>query len=277
MTDYLVDFSFQRPSADEVKAAGYVGVVSYLSNSPDKNWDGVLPDGTRQRPGEAASFLAAGLCVGMVWETVADRATQGYPAGFADAQAANACADAIGAPSTAAIYFAVDENVGYDAVRPYFEGAMAAKGRPCGSYGSQSVVEGFLADGGRYGWQVATWGDRSPQAHIFQEPNMASAISGTDVDSIQVADWGAWSSQQGGFLDVLTPEQQQAVFDRVTAMWGDFGAIETMLKAAQANTTLVAATLIGLLAQLDPGYPTSKSADAGAAEFVRLLKAAAAS
>jgi len=72
------------------------------------------------------ALLAAGISVGMIWETVADRALEGLQAGQEDGQRAVAMAMALQAPATAAICFAVDVAADQDVlpqIEDYFAGA----------------------------------------------------------------------------------------------------------------------------------------------------------
>lgn len=129
----IVDYSWARPSPADIKAAGYDGVIRYLSHEPGKDLSG----------GERDRLFAVGLSVGLVWETAADRPRSGYPAGLADGREANARADALGWPVTKPIAYAVDyDPVGdYEPVRSYFDGASDAGGRPVAVYGPYGVLE----------------------------------------------------------------------------------------------------------------------------------------
>lgn len=72
------------------------------------------------------ALLAAGIAVGAIWETVADRALQGIEAGIADGQRALAMMQALQAPASAAICATVDQGVSEPqeiaAVDDYFAG-----------------------------------------------------------------------------------------------------------------------------------------------------------
>src|SRR5206468_4010616 len=93
-----VDFAYTHPNPAAVRAADYRFVMGYVSNSPGKNMTAAL----------AQSYLAAGLGVGLVWETAADRVKSGGAGGGADGAAASAQAKAIGYPTNCHLYFAVD-------------------------------------------------------------------------------------------------------------------------------------------------------------------------
>ncbi len=88
----VVDYSFTHPVPARIKAAGYVGVMRYLSPGPNAK---------NLTTAERDALLAAGLSIGVVWETVANRAAQGFDAGAHDAQVANGQADGLAIPDTA--------------------------------------------------------------------------------------------------------------------------------------------------------------------------------
>lgn len=147
-----VDYSFARPDPGTIKAAGYDFAVRYLGSDPGK----------RLTIGERDRLHAAGIAVGLVWETSASRTLGGEAAGRADAQEANRQADALGFPADRVIFYAVD----FDAsagqisgpITSYFTGVASARGRTPGVYGSYFVIE-YLVGGGLVtcGWQCAAW------------------------------------------------------------------------------------------------------------------------
>ena len=195
----VVDYSWGRVGgtntahAQAVAAAGYVGAMRYLCYPGD---------GIKQlRADEVAALHAQGLAVGVVWETTADRAAQGYQAGLSDAQEANRQADALGFPADRPIYYAVDFDGSWDQVRPYFDGARAAAGRPVGIYGSYRVVE--ACDLG-WVWQCAAWSGNgngtagsiqgrraSSKARLFQKVGYVLGDT-CDVNDVLSTDWGGW-------------------------------------------------------------------------------------
>src|SRR4051812_770923 len=120
-----IDYSYARPHPAEVRAAGFRGVVRYLSGDRKK-------DLTKA---EAAQLHRVGLWILLVWELSAHRAGEGRAAGIADARAAEAQADALGYPGTATILYAVDYDATPHQVREYFEGIQFCARRPVGIYG----------------------------------------------------------------------------------------------------------------------------------------------
>jgi hypothetical protein len=107
---------------------------------------------------ERKQLHAEGIGVGLVWETVAARARDGFSAGQRDAIRANAQLDALGAPDVA-IFYAVDFDVAnLGEIEPYFDGVVRAGGREPGVYGEYAVVEHLVGSGRlRLGWQCAAW------------------------------------------------------------------------------------------------------------------------
>jgi hypothetical protein len=160
--------------------------MRYLSHEPGKNLSAAERD----------ALFAAGLTVGLVWETAADRALAGFTAGASDAREANAQADALGWPRTTTLGYAVDFSPAaltravadhghalgpvehgrrqiasrgrraldsalkaqMPVVRDYFAGVVSTGGRPVAVYGSFQVVESVVGAGlAHCGWQCAAW------------------------------------------------------------------------------------------------------------------------
>ena len=231
-----VDYSWARPGAANIAAVGYVGAVRYLGRD------------TRGRDlgaGELAELHAAGLEVGVVWETVADRAGHGADAGAYDARQADAEADRLGWPDDGVVYAAVDFDAAVGQVHPYLEAFAGELRRTPGVYGHYDVVEAFVRpDGGglfRFGWQCAAWsgsgegsggslrtGDGSRRrlsrhACLFQHVGYVypggEAGGPCDVNDV-LAPWGGWHPDRKvadmGWLSTWTPEDRTAMLDEVT-------------------------------------------------------------
>lgn len=169
----LIDCAWTKPSPAAVKAAGYVGVIGYISHDPTK-------DLTRT---QARAYVEADLAVGLVFETTAHRATSGKSAGRTDRQFAEAEAHKRGYPTSCPIFYAVDGDYDPKTVAPYFEGAAAVKGtHPVGVYGSVRVVDAMLkAKHASVGWQTEAWSGTklSRRAHLYQRTGKTvAAIKG---------------------------------------------------------------------------------------------------
>ena len=180
----LVDYSFNRPDPARIAAAGYVGALRYLSHDPSKNLT----------PAEADALHAAGLSIGLVWETTAGRATQGAAAGAADVAAAEGQARALGYPAGCPIFYAVDVDVPASYVTGYFQGVTASATYPVGVYASAGICDVTTVP---WRWQAAGWsgGHLSAAAHIVQRTG-TPAIPGTDEDAV-VKPVPLWSGLQG--------------------------------------------------------------------------------
>lgn len=127
---------------------------------------------------EVAVITAAGMRIGSVFETGANRPKDGALAGLTDGGIALQEAKLVGQPPGTAIYFAVD----YDApasdmsvIEDYLRAAQGQiPGYNAGVYGSYSVVEEMARRGAcRHFWQTYAWsgGKKSSKANIYQYKN----------------------------------------------------------------------------------------------------------
>jgi hypothetical protein len=153
----ILDYAWQKPTPAQIKAAGYSGVLRYLSPDASKNLSAAERDG----------LLAAGLSIGVVWESTANRASQGILAGAADVAAAETQARSLGLPAGVPIFYAVDFDADPASVAPYFAGVMGHASHTVGVYGSARVIEGTNVP---WKWQTVAWsgGRVSGAAHIYQ-------------------------------------------------------------------------------------------------------------
>lgn len=171
----LVDYAWQVPSVAAIKAAGYQGVMRYLSPDVSKNLTA----------GERDALHKAGLSIGLVWESTANRAGQGHQAGANDAAEAEAQAKALGYPASCPLFFAVDFDASPFDVAPYFQGVRSVATGAIGIYGSARVVEGVPV---KWKWQACAWsaGRVSNQAHLYQRLAVTTAhpLPGTDENVV---------------------------------------------------------------------------------------------
>lgn len=194
-----VDYSFSRPNPATIKAAGYDVVLRYLGGSTGKQ---LTSD-------EAAKLHAAGLAIGLVYESTADRAAAGRAAGVHDASSALIAANALGYPAACPIFFAVDFDAAPAQVAGYFDGVDSVLGARAGIYGGYAVTTAGLA---AYRWQTKAWsgGKVDPDAHLVQQLAMSHPIIGCDEDTIvhPLPLWGPRSSTRAPSpVGVLTPAQ----------------------------------------------------------------------
>lgn len=198
-----VDYSFGRPALSVVKSSGYLGAMRYL------DW---LPNGKVIDTAEQAAIWAAGLKVGLVWESSNERATaSGRAGGVQDATEALRQANILGWPASRPIYFVLEDPsrepvAEYPTIEDYARGAASVMGvARTGGYGSQQLVEACLAAGViTWGWQVGNWatspGAVSSKCHLYQRltPTLAAASIAGDIDEDAVLkdDWGGWDGKQ---------------------------------------------------------------------------------
>ena len=165
----FVDYSWTVPTPAQIKAAGFSGVLRYLSPDPTKNLS----------PAERDGLLAAGLQIGLVWEAGAGSAGQGYGTGANHGAEAHRQASALGYPAACPLFYAVDDgSLSAAAVAPYFAGARTTSGYAVGVYGKGEVVDGTAG----FKWQCSAWSGQyvSPHAHLYQRQSETHPLAGTD-------------------------------------------------------------------------------------------------
>jgi hypothetical protein len=146
--------------------AGYRFVMGYVSPNSSKNISSA----------EMAGYRAAGFGVGIVWESSAGRPLLGSSAGASDGANAHSQANALGYPSYAPVFFAMDQSTtssNYAAISAYASAFNAANSRPIGMYGGYDVINDLVTPGTgtiNYGWQTGAWsgGRLSTKAAIYQ-------------------------------------------------------------------------------------------------------------
>jgi hypothetical protein len=166
-TGKVADYSFARPDPAALKAAGFEGVMRYISPSSKKNLT----------KAEAKRLHDAGLWIGLIWETTAARAGEGARAGADDVKWAEAAADKLGLPMDCPIFFAVDFDAPASKVRPYFTAVKKGAKRPTGSYGGVKIAAAGLTD---YIWQTEAWshGEVATNAHMLQRIHPTLKVKG---------------------------------------------------------------------------------------------------
>lgn len=184
----ILDYAWVHPAPALIKTAGYDGVMRYLSPDPTKNLS----------PAETIALHAAGLSIGLVWESTASRAGEGQTAGIADADAAETQAHILGYPIALPIFYAVDYDADPQAVQAYFNGVRVASHHPIGVYGSLRVVEAIHAAGGvPYMWQSVAWsgGVVSQQAHLYQRLTPTRAPIPDSDENTVLRPFPLWTDQ----------------------------------------------------------------------------------
>ncbi|UQX13156.1 DUF1906 domain-containing protein [Candidatus Mycobacterium methanotrophicum] len=213
----LIDFTERLVQPDRIKSAGYDGAVVYVSESrPGANFD--FKPVTREF---ADAARAAGLHIVSNyqygkpgWPDPSDF-TRGYDGGVADARTALRLHAAAGGPSSAPIFFSIDEDIDLDTWKgpavQWFRGITSVLGvSRTGIYGHSRACAWAIGDGvigasttaGRsWAWQTSAWSHGSPEpaAVLYQSAvNTASKpgplIDGihVDVDQVLAPDFGQW-------------------------------------------------------------------------------------
>jgi hypothetical protein len=213
----LIDFAERRIAPQEIKAAGYAGVVNYVSESrPGANFE--AKPLTREY---ADSLRAAGLHIvsnfqyGKPNGTAPSDFTRGFDGGVADAHTALRLHDAAGGGASAPIFFSVDDDINADTwnglALNWFRGINSVLGvQRSGIYGHVQACQWAIRDGviGRsssaghlWAWQTRSWshGQREPGAVLYQEvvntPSNPGPLLGgihIDVDEVLAPDYGQW-------------------------------------------------------------------------------------
>jgi hypothetical protein len=191
----VLDYAGNPPSPAQIKAAGFAGVVRYLAP---------LPNSKVITLAEADREIAAGLQVGLVWETTANACLGGAKQGNTDGLKAAAQARNLNAPKGVCVYLAVD----FDAqanqlpvVAAYMDAArhqLNVFGYRQGVYGSANVCSIMLRDGhADLAWQTVAWSHGShlsgPQVALYQRSGQVTVgVTRCDVNDVLLDDWGQW-------------------------------------------------------------------------------------
>jgi len=189
---WCIDYAWAGPPVDQIARAGYIAAYRYLSGGAS---------GKDLKPVERDALRAAGIGIGLVWETTASRAGQGAAAGQADGPRANAQADRLGFPRDVPLYAAVD----FDAtnMRPivdYFAAFGQAGPRLVRPYGSANVLDAVCGSGrpkvGTLGWQTVAWSRGRISVHACLHQLVARPVPGVtgdhDDNRVLKDDIGAW-------------------------------------------------------------------------------------
>ena len=216
----LLDYSYARPDPETIKSEGFSGVLRYLSYNPEKNLS----------IEERDLLWNAGLGIGLVWETTAQRALSAEVGGVQDATEALKQATELGYTGT--IYFAVDfqpDQSDLVYIVYYLNGAKKILGDRVGAYGNYDVVKKCFDDNVvKWCWQTYAWssGRVDERAQIYQYSNGQWNDS---VDFNEAKDnWGGqWkeimtlqefiTKYDGKFVDVSDNSVQNQCVDLVNA------------------------------------------------------------
>jgi hypothetical protein len=213
----LIDFAERRIAPEDIKAAGYAGVVNYVSDArPGVNFE--AKPITREY---ADSLRAAGLHIvsnfqyGKPGGSAPSDFTRGFDGGVADAHTALRLHSAAGGSGSAPIFFSVDDDINVDiwngVAANWFRGINSVLGtQRTGIYGhfqacqwatNDGVIGNSTTAGHQWAWQTRSWshGQRDATAVLYQEvvntPSNPGPLLGgihIDVDEVLAADFGQW-------------------------------------------------------------------------------------
>lgn len=181
MSTLAFDYSAGRIAPGVLKAAGATAVFRYVSTPGNpKNITAA----------EYAELTAAGITVGLVYETTATWMLGGYGAGVAAAKAARAQAAAAGYPATHPLWYAADfDTIAHPGslatVIDALHGCADADGskalvRP---YGDYAVIEAAYVAGFTGGWQTVAWSGGIWSAHaLIRQTGKSLTEAGVQVD-----------------------------------------------------------------------------------------------
>jgi Domain of unknown function (DUF1906) len=214
----LIDFAMRQIPAQDIRAAGYSGVVNYVSLSRPGSSFGAKPI---TRP-YAQSLTAAGLVIvsnyqyGKPGGTAPSDFTRGFAGGVADARTAWQLHTAAGGGQSAPIFFTIDDDINRNTwntvALQWFRGINSVLGvQRTGVYGGIDVCQWAAADGvigksrtpgHRWAWQTRAWsGDQiGPAAVLYQRvvstaSNPGPLVGGAEVDvnDVLAQDCGQWN------------------------------------------------------------------------------------
>ncbi|MEB3023546.1 DUF1906 domain-containing protein [[Mycobacterium] crassicus] len=214
----LIDYAMRQIPAQAIRAAGYSGVINYVSTSrPGSNF-GAKPI---TRP-YAESLTAAGLVIvsnyqfGKPGGTAPSDFTRGFAGGVSDAHTAWQLHTAAGGGRNAPVFFSVDDDINRETwnnvALQWFRGINSVLGvQRTGVYGGVNVCRWAAADGvigtsstpgHRWAWQTRSWsqGQRDPAAVLYQRIVSTASTPGpvvggieVDVNDVMAHDCGQWN------------------------------------------------------------------------------------
>lgn len=213
----LIDFAKRRIAPDQIKSAGYAGVVNYVSEArPGADFE--AKPITREY---ADALRAAGLHIvsnfqyGKPGGSAPSDFLRGSDGGVADAHTAIRLHDAAGGAPSAPIFFSVDDDINQEAWNSlavnWFRGINSVLGvertgiyghfQACGWAIRDGVIGHSSTAGFRWAWQTKSWshGQREPAAVLYQDvvnspSNPGPLLGGINVDEDEVlaTDFGQW-------------------------------------------------------------------------------------
>jgi Domain of unknown function (DUF1906) len=200
----LLDYSAGVIPANEIRAAGAVGAIRYVS---DRRPGGSWMLGKPMQVAEARDLSSGGLKIVSCYQYGKGSTSDwlgGASAGLQHAQRGVQLHSAAGGPAGAPIYASIDDNPSYDQYKqqivPYLRSWESVVGHErTGVYGNSKTIDWALHDGlGSYFWQH-NWG--SPQGYVHPAANLHQVEIdkrhvggvGVDVNEILNPEFGQWA------------------------------------------------------------------------------------
>ena len=199
----LLDYAAGVLSAADLKAAGAVGAIRYVS---DRRAGASWMLGKPIQISEARDLYQSGLKIVSNYQFGKKETADwlgGQPAGVTHAKRGWELHTAAGGPTGAPIYASIDDNPTFEQykqqVAPYLRGWESVIGHQrVGIYGNSKVIEWAVQDGlGSWFWQH-NWGTPQgfvhPAAHLHQYEIDARKVAGVGVDLISILkpQFGQW-------------------------------------------------------------------------------------
>jgi peptidoglycan hydrolase-like protein with peptidoglycan-binding domain len=226
----LIDFAARTIAPQDIKAAGFDGVVAYVSESRPGAGFGAKPI-TREY---ADALRGEGLHIvsnfqyGKRGGTAPPDFTRGFEGGMRDARTALRLHEAAGGPDAAPIIFSIDEDIdlatwngiavdwfrGIDAILGVERTGIYGHSRACAWAIEDGVIGSSTTPGRRWVWQTKAWsfGQLEPAAVLFQNvidtaSNPGPLVAGTrvDVSEVLAEDFGQWDLDRSPRAGLAAP------------------------------------------------------------------------
>lgn len=213
----VIDFSAGFIPAKDIVAAGYAGVVCYVSESrPGSNFAAKpITKEYADTLKDAGLHIVSNFQYGKPGGSAPSDFTRGFAGGVADATTALRLHEAAGGPPSAPIFFSVDDNIDLGTWNTvaveWFRGINSVLGlNRTGIYGHSRVCAWAIEDsvigcsttpGHRWAWQTRAWscGQKEPSAVLYQDvidtaSNPGPRVGGiaVDVSDVLAEDFGQW-------------------------------------------------------------------------------------
>jgi hypothetical protein len=200
----LLDYAAGVIPADQIRAAGAVGSIRYVS---DRRPGGAWMLGKPMQINEARDLHQNGLKIVSCYQYGKEASADwlgGQSAGVQHAKRGWQLHTAAGGPANVPIYASIDDDPSFEQyqaqVAPYLRGWESVVGHQrTGVYGNSKTIEWALHDGlGSYFWQH-NWGSPGgrthPAAHLHQVEIDKRHVGGVgvDINNICKPQFGQWA------------------------------------------------------------------------------------